>query len=224
MESRIVLFPTERSLGELTMSKHGESFHSVSLGKARGQIIAPLDKDLTLTIDRGATDFNLLSELAVDAVDIIDFNNTKVSDSDLRHIRHLTRLKGLALWETDLGDEALKHIANFVQLRWLDLGDTRISNAGLGMLKGLTSLEDLSLLNTEIGDLGIEQLESLPCLKRLDLMNTRVSDASVPTLKRFTSLKYLRIYESRISESGYVEIAKALPDCQIWFYRSNDLG
>jgi hypothetical protein len=85
-----------------------------------------------------------------------DIGRVKIGlDSLLRHIRHLTQLKGLALWETDLGGEALKHIANFRQLRWLDLGDTRISNAGLGILKGLTSPAELSLLNTEIGDLGI---------------------------------------------------------------------
>ena len=79
-------------------------------------------------------------------------------------------------------------------------------------------------LNTEIGDSGIEHLESLPWLKRLDLMSSRVSDACIPRLRRFSSLRHLRIYQTRISENGYLEIAEALPDCHIWFYRSNDLG
>ena len=224
MGSRIILFPTERSLGKLTLQEPGNNYSRIMLGEAMGQIVAPLDKEITLTIDHSMMDFSALSKLAEDAVDILNFNNTKVTDSDLRHIHHMAQLKGLALWETDLGDGALKHITHFRKLRWLDLGDTRISNNGLAALKGLISLEDLTLLNTEIGDLGIEHLESLPWLKRLDLMSSMVSDACIRRLKRFSSLRYLRIYQTRISENGYLEIAEALPDCHIWFYRSNDLG
>jgi hypothetical protein len=28
---------------------------------------------------------------------------------------------------------------------------------------------------------------------------------------------------SQVSENGYTELGRALPDCQIWYYRSNDL-
>jgi len=219
-----MLFPTERSLGELTLREPGNNYSRISLGEAKGQIVAPADKEIHLAIDHSVMDFNALSELAVNAVDILDFNNTKVTDSDLKHIRHMTQLKGLALWETGLGDEALKYITRFSQLRWLDLGDTKISNEGLAALKGLISLEDLSLLNTEIGDPGIKYLEILPRLKHLDLMSTMVSDDCIPTLKKLSSLIYLRIYQTRISETGHLEIAEALPNCDIWFYRSNDLG
>ena len=224
MSAKLVRFPTTRSLGKVHLSNYSHPSDWFEYSDARGEVVIPPGCKLMLHISNEAlTDLTPLTDLAPDALYAIDFNNTKVKDEDLFFVQSLIHLHGIALWETDVGNLALEHIAKLTSMQWLDLGDTRVTDEGLTHLRGMERLQSLTLLNTRISDNGLISLAELKCLQHLDLMSTRVSDISVASLSAMTSLRYLRIYQTLISEAGHAEISRALTDCEVWYFRSNDL-
>jgi hypothetical protein len=180
--------------------------------------------DLKLWVKNdGLTDLTPLTCLEPDDLYAINFACTRVKDDDLRYIQSLTHLNGLAIWETNIGDLALAHFSGMASIRWLDIGDTKVTDEGLVHLRSLKGLQSLTLLNDEVGDNGVTHLTGFENLQHLDLMSTRVSDASITSLSSLRGMRSLRIYQTQISENGYAELSRALPRCQIWYHRSNDL-
>ena len=224
MNTRVVKFHPTHSLGKLHLSEHDRPADWVEYLDAQGEVLVPPGMNLILEVTNdGLTDLTPLTRLEPDDLYAISFACTRVKDDDLRFVRSLTRLNGLAIWETNIGDLALAHLSEMTSIRWLDLGDTKITDEGLAHLRGLNGLQSLTLLNDEIGDNGVTHLAGFESLRRLDLMSTRVSDASITSLRGLTGMRSLRIYQTQISENGYAELSRALPGCQIWYYRSNDL-
>ena len=224
MNTRVVKFHPTHSLGKLYLSEHNRRGGWVEYLDAQGEVLVPPGMNLKLRVTNdGLTDLTPLTRLEPDDLYSISFACTRVKDDDLRFVRSLTHLNGLAIWETNIGDLALAHLSRMASIRWLDLGDTKITDEGLAHLRGLSGLQSLTLLNDEIGDNGVTHLAGFENLRRLDLMSTGVSDASVTSLSRLTGMRSLRIYQTQISENGYAELSRALPGCQIWYYRSNDL-
>jgi internalin A len=224
MNTRAVKFHPTHSLGKLYLSEHNLPGDWVEYLDAQGEVLVPPGMNLILRVTNdGLTDLTPLTHLEPDDLYAIDFACTHVKDDDLRFVRSLTHLNGLAIWETNIGDLALAHLSGMASIRWLDIGDTKITDEGLAHLRGLNGLQSLTLLNDEIGDNGVTHLAGFESLLDLDLMSTRVSDASITLLSGLTGMQSLRIYQTRISENGYAELSRALPGCQIWYYRSNNL-
>ena len=72
----------------------------------------------------------------------ISHNTEKIIDSELVHLRELT------------------------DIRWLYLYETQITDAGLVHLKGMTTLKELGLTSTKVTDAGVAQLQkALPNCK-----------------------------------------------------------
>jgi len=224
MNTRVVKFHPTHSLGKLYLSEHNRPGDWVEYLDAQGEVLVPPGMNLRLQVTNdGLTDLTPLTRLEPDDLYAISFACTRVKDDDLRFVRSLTHLNGLAIWETNIGDLALAHLSEMTSIRWLDLGDTKITDEGLAHLQGLKGLQDLTLLNDWVGDNGVAHLAGFESLRHLDLMSTRVSDASITLLSSLTGMRSLRIYQTQISENGYAELSRALPGCQIWYYRSNDL-
>ena len=224
METRVVKFHSTHSLGRLYLREHNRPCDWVEYLDAQGEVPIPPGMNLELWVTNdGLTDLTPLTRLEPDDLYASNFACTRVKDDDLRFVRSLIRLRGLALWETDIGDLGLAHLSGMVSIGWLDIGDTQVTDEGLAYLRSLESLQELSLLNDGVGDNGMLHLAGLGSLQCLDLMNTRVSDASIRLLSSLTELRSLRVYQTQISETGYVELSRALPGCQIWYYKSNDL-
>ena len=59
---------------------------------------------------------------------------------------------------TEITDAGLEHLKSLSQLKTLELYDTNITDAGLEHLKGLKQLEKLSLYHTRITDTGLANL------------------------------------------------------------------
>lgn len=224
MNTRIVKFHPTHSLGKLYLRKLNRPDYWVEYLDAQGAVSVPPGMNLELWVTNdGLTDLTPLTRLEPDDLYAINFATSRVKDHDLRFIRSLTDLNGLAIWETNIGDLALTHLSGMASIRWLDIGDTKVTDEGLAYLRGLKRLKSLTLLNDGIGDNGVKHLAGFAGLQHLDLMNTRVSDASITALRSLTGLRYLRIYQTQITENGYAELGRALPGCEIWYYRSNDL-
>ena len=103
--------------------------------------------------------------------------DTRINDTDLRHLEGLTDLRKVYLNYTQVSDEGLRHIRRLTNLTVLNLDSTRVTDTGLKDLTMLTSLEELVLSNTHVSDAGLDHLKVLTGLKHLDVLNTRVSSA-----------------------------------------------
>lgn len=225
MGSRIIQFPADAYCGRLwgpnlQSIEEGEEF-----GEARGDVFVPTDKRIELWVDTETAllSLPLLANLPADSFDSVSLACTNATDADLRYLTHFTCLRGLALWETRIGDEALLLLKSFPQLESLDIGDTNITDFGLHHLRSLSALRDLSLPNTAVGNLGMEPLADLKKLKTLGLSNTKVNDDGIAYLSSLSELRYLSIYETGITEKGYSELKRNLPACKIGYFESNDL-
>lgn len=220
MQYRIIKFPSDFSVGTLTFRDAGSRGDWTDSARAIGDVVVPSGKDVCLSTSP-TLDFDpkILSALAPDALSVFEWVSTsKVSDAAIVHIQHLTRLRGLAFWETSIGNDSLWYIRHLSNLEWLDIGDTRITDDGLAYLSELSSLNYLTLLNDRITDAGLFHLQKLTEIGGIDLMGTSVTDDGVDVLSKLTSLKNLRIFETRISERGYRKLKSVLPNCRIRFY------
>ena len=66
----------------------------------------------------------------------VNFRNTRVTDSDLEHMKMM-----------------------LTNLQWLNLESTQVTDAGLEHLKGLTKLVLLDIRNTHVTDEGVKKLQ-----------------------------------------------------------------
>ena len=65
----------------------------------------------------------------------VDLNNTKINDSDLRHLREFRNLQWLDLRITEIGDEGVGHLKRLEQLTFLNLFRTKLTDNGLSKFK-----------------------------------------------------------------------------------------
>ncbi|MGO9916410.1 MAG: hypothetical protein ACLQIB_17155 [Isosphaeraceae bacterium] len=94
----------------------------------------------------------------------------------LAHLRHLTGLKILLLWDDDrLTDSDLAHVEGMTNLQELNLGPTRVTDAGLVHLRGLKNLRALQFSSDEIS------IEALAKLKQEWPKLQVVSPTNTPT-------------------------------------------
>src|SRR5262249_3202168 len=91
----------------------------------------------------------------VSQAQILQFNNTSSSPTDLKVLSELKQLQQLDVWNTRLNDESLKALAGLTQLQTLNLPGNPITNAGLKELAGLTQLRALNIEGTGISDAGL---------------------------------------------------------------------
>ena len=114
----------------------------------------------------------------------IDLSATKAADSDLRHLKDLTKIEQLNLRGTQVTDAGLVHLKTLAALKLLDLGKTAITDDGLVHFKEMNSLEYLLLGHTKITDAGLEQLQELTNLKGLSLIKTGITAEGMKKLKQ----------------------------------------
>ena len=110
------------------------------------------------------------------------YHGDESETSSWRTTRHFRRVQRVHLERSQVNDTDLVHLKELTRLEYLDLSDTEVTDVGLMHLEGLTSLKWLNLRNTEITDAGLIHLEWLENLGRLLLNGTRVTDAGVRNL------------------------------------------
>jgi internalin A len=89
----------------------------------------------------------------------------QLSDAELIHISHLSRLEELDLHRSPVTDARLTHLEGLADLQSLRLFHTGVSDGGLVHLRGLARLRNLSIENTKVTDTGVRELQrALPKL------------------------------------------------------------
>jgi peroxiredoxin len=99
-DERIVGFPTDVSVGELSVRNWGSIYTGdwTILGEARGEVTIPAGKELQLKVPSDYSgDFSPLAELGPSDLQSLVLDNTKVGDEDLVYIKGLTSLRSLSI-------------------------------------------------------------------------------------------------------------------------------
>jgi hypothetical protein len=219
MPARSIKFPDDRSMGTLYLRSLENDGGWNEYAEAQGEVVIPSGMDVSLWVsNKAASDLTPLSILAADDLQGLGIFCLKLDESQLQHIRHLTGLLELALWETDIRDIAFSYLSRLINLRRLDIGDTQVTDEGLAFVWGLSMLEELHLPDTQIGNQGLRYIENLGKLKRLNLVGTRVNDEGFDSLKKLTNLKLLSIIDTDISYPVFARLKRELPDCQIKYH------
>ena len=147
--------------------------------------------------------------------DRVQFDRTRVSDSELEVIRHIQILVELSLAETQITDAGLAHVAEVQTLRELDLTETPITDQGIPQLTKPPRIRSLSLEGTQVTDGTISILKEMPRLRSLNLSGTQVTDAGLKELQTFIQLTSLTLSLDPPTQAAIDKLTAALPDCRI---------
>ena len=139
---------------------------------------------------------------------------TGATDDGLAHLKGLTELRELRLYEIEITDAGLAHLKTLSGLRVLRLPH-QITDAGLAHLKGLKELRKLLLLYTKITDAGLVHLKGLTGLRVLSLWHTKVTDAGLAHLKGLTGLRNIRLWRTKVTKAGVRALEEALPELKV---------
>lgn len=107
-----------------------------SWGEARGVVAIPASHDLRLVVSpQSATDLSPLSTFRPEDLQYVQLSGTRVSNAGLAHLRHLTGLKVLWLYDTPISDAGLVHLRGLTGLQVLNLRSTLTSTAAVDALQ-----------------------------------------------------------------------------------------
>ena len=225
---REVVFPTDRSMGFLSIRDAGTLDEWKPLGETCGALRVPPGKELRLDLSEdGMQDLTPLKALAPAALAEISMESMPATGNSLAQIAHLTGLEALYLGDTTVTDIALAHVEGLSSLKILDLHSTEVTDDGLQHIEGLTALRELILYGCQVTDKGLEHLAGLTSLeglylgggmdisgkglkhlaglkslKRLDLWQTDVDDDALEHLVPLTGLTELSLGGTQVTDNG----------------------
>ncbi len=227
VEVRVVHFPTDRSLGKLSVQDTtqlrritywfhwGDPTEWEYLCEAKGDVHVPADKRLSLTIRPTALrDLSPLAKLRPDDLYGIAFEDTpryqtRATDECMTYIVRLTGLKSLTLRRTNITDRGLRYIGNLKSLEHLVL-PARVTDRGMAYVAELNSLKRLyfSIIDgsSQVTNAGLRYLAKLTNLEELVLTGERMGDAGLVYIKDLPRLEYLFIRGSHFGDNGMVHV------------------
>lgn len=110
--------------------------------------------------------------------------NLVALDAVLEHLKTLSKLRSLQLYNMKTPDTELRHLRRLTQLLDLDLRSPEVTDAGLQQIEGLTSLHTLHLKCPKVTDAGLTHLHGLTQLQELELESANVTDQGVQRLQQ----------------------------------------
>ncbi len=132
-------------------------------------------------------------------------SGTKANDSALKNIDRLRQLEVLDLQDTKVTDDTISVVKRCLQLRNLKLSGTEITDAGVKQLGSLRNLSVLSLDRTKITHESMSALASMR-LWSLSLDGTRISAAGLKALAINRSLQVLSLNGTDCDEAAATEL------------------
>jgi Leucine-rich repeat (LRR) protein len=122
-----------------------------------------------------------------------------------------SRIVGIDLSYTWIGDTDLDRIGRLKDLRSLELSFVRVTDRGIERLRDLPNIDRLNLHSAEhITDFALTYLRGWKNLRWLDLGGTDITDIGVELLSDFKSLESLDISGTQATDNG-IEFLAALP-------------
>jgi len=139
---------------------------AINLLKKKGVLVLPL-----------ATNSNYLEVNFISAHD--------VSDDDMKQLLKLkSQVIDLDAGFNSTSDSSIRYISQLNKLRRLKLNDSRVTNAGIKQLSSLNDLRYLNVKGTAVNSDGIKELAALKKLSVIYTFNSAVKPADVAGLKQ----------------------------------------
>ncbi|HEY7425838.1 MAG TPA: family 16 glycoside hydrolase [Gemmataceae bacterium] len=133
--------------------------------------------------------------------------NAGISDAGLAHLKDLTGLRELGLFANPkVTDDGLAHLKSLTNLHNLDLNATSVTDAGMVHLKELTNLAELNLMSTRVSGAGFVHLAGLNKITLIYLGNSKVVDSELARLEGLNNLKVLSLHHTSVSDAGLVHL------------------
>jgi len=169
-----------------------------------------LNDDELAVLTQGLADFG--------PIQLLDLSHSYITNAGLVHLRELTGLHSLNLWDCrGITDVGLQHLKVLQGLTSLDLSGCDITDWGLRYLKALPNLTDLSLTGCDkITDTGLTHLQALPKLANLHLSGMRITDRGTAELKSLTNLASLELVGTTITDAGVAQLAALTSLRDVW--------
>lgn len=215
---RVLHFPRDRSLGNLQIRdaravRHIQGYiywanNNITwepFGKARGDVVIPAGKFVSLTI-HSWNDLSCLADLAKNDLHKIRFESTALHINDLMQLY----IKGFLNKDKQsllANDACLKHITPLTGLKELDIIYTNITNRGMKELVKLTHLECLHV-PLRLSNTGLATVATMPSIKRLYFKVHQVNNKGLAHLAKMSALEELDLGGKHISDAGLVHLAK----------------
>ena len=237
LAERVVHFPTDRSLGSLSIWDENAKWNVPGLGcwaeaddpevdylgQARGSVTIPAGKVLCLSVARDAwKDLSPLSNLNPDDLHTLvlhgQYQGAALPDNRcMPYIAHLTGLKVLSFENTNIsakGLQSLKHLKNLEELTLR--GAKKVTNQALSQIAQLPSLRRLELQAHRITNSGLAHLARLTSLEELTLGSGPLTNAALAHLTKLPRLTYLMLNSSGFTDAGMVHL-KSVPSLRILY-------
>ena len=145
---------------------------------------------------------------ALKQLELLDLSSCAfVTNATLAPLRHLSALRSLRLYDTDIDSEGLAHIAH-LKLCSLNLSHTSVDNQAVDLLVQCTSLTELHLSQTNVTSVGLEDLLKHLCskLRILTIGGEAVTDRLLTGVP--LQLKELRLcWCDKFTDDGLHELA-----------------
>ena len=234
-EGRIVHFPKDRSVGQLSIRDAGAArelkswFHWTDiqgpsweyLCEAQGDVHISPGKQLSLNVNQTAwRDLSWLSRLGPNdlyelGITVLLTDPAKPSDECMIHIAHLTGLKSLCLDRTNVTDRGFEYIGNLMSLEYLHM-PMQVTDKGMAYVAQLCSLKGLYFgqMGSQVSDAGLRHLAKLSSLQELALWGERIGDTGLAHLRGLPRLEYLFLYGTHFTDKGCVHL-KEIPSLKI---------
>ena len=215
--SRVLHFPKDRSLGRITVLDVNRqrqirdysywddgdwNVNAEYLGQAQGDVFIPAGKKVALTVNKNAVnDLSPLLNLKPDDLDMLSLRTLPARNKCMTYITHLTGLKELDLFGTNITDAGMKSISKLQSLNCLTLPNL-ITNAGLYNIADLQSLKRLHLVRSNVTDKGIYQISKMKSLEELSLSGEKISGTGLAHLTKLPRLHYLLLSQRSFGDTG----------------------
>ncbi len=136
------------------------------------------------------------------------FQQSKVTDDDLRYVATLTSLRRLDLRKTLITDKGLMEVGRLVNLEELYLNEARVTDEGLAAIRNLKKLKRLYLMRTEVSDKGLATLSQLKELHTLLVGYTNITGKGLRSIADLKKLRKLGLEFTPITTMGMKELGR----------------
>jgi hypothetical protein len=140
------------------------------------------------------------------------------TDSMLAQLDAMNHLQNICLESTRITDEGLIHCRRVHEIKSLQLYRMNATEALLEKIGGLDQLEYLSLVGTDVTDDGLGKLTRLSNLKDIFLYERNITDAGLAHIERMKELHDAKIGGTQATPEGVKKLQLALPACHIQYF------
>ncbi len=218
VSSRRLVFPADRSMGQLTIRGEFDIDAAPALlGAARGTVTAPFGKTVILRLAADCKDLSPLARLDPDDINgLIDEwpDFVPMNDETLRPLARFTRLEEIRLGRTEITGHVFDGFPSLHELRVLVLDETEFDDVGMARLEGSVWLQRLDLSFTRVTGAGLRAIHNMTALRELSLYATAVADSDHALLLHTPDMRNLNFGLTSVTDAGVSNIWR-LPQMEV---------